>query len=140
MTKMILEQSEHPLTPADLDELEKLYNWKFPESFRQMYLQYNGGYLPDEWMEHQDIIFGGFSSIRYGKSPAEEAYLNLIEDYPQFVNLFPFAYDQFGHDFLLSLRAEDHGTIYMFIMDGEDFFEVVDTFDEFLDLLIFDKS
>ncbi len=136
MTKMILEQSEHPLTPADLDELEKLYNWKFPESFRQLYLQYNGGYLPDEWMEHEDIVFGGFDSIRYGKSPAEEVYLNLIEAYPQFVNLFPFAYDRFGHDFLLSLREEDHGTIYMFIMDGEDFFEVCDTFDEFLDLLI----
>ncbi len=136
MTTMILEQSEHPLTPADLDELEKLYNWKFPESFRQLYLQYNGGYLPDEWMERNEIIFGGFDSIRYGELTAEQIYKNLIESFPQLIDLFPFAYDQGGHSFLLSLRAKDYGMIYVFLMDGEELVDVSDTFDEFLELLI----
>ncbi len=140
MTRMILEQSEHPLTPADLDELEKLYNWKFPESFRQLYLQYNGGYLPEEWAEQQGIIFGGFNAIRYDKVPAEQIYLDLIESFPQLIDLFPFAYDGFGHSFVLSLRTEDYGKVSLFAMDGEDFYEIADTFDEFLDLLIFDES
>ncbi len=136
MTKMILEQSEHPLTPADLDELEKLYNWKFPESFRQLYLQYNGGYLPDKWMERNEIIFGGFDSIRYGELTAEQIYKDLIKSFPQLIDLFPFAYDQGGHSFLLSLRAKDYGMIYVFLMDGEELVDVSDTFDEFLEILI----
>ncbi len=127
-----VEECEQALTEHDLDILEQQLGRRFPLAYRQHYLQYNGGYLSDEWMEQQGLRFGGFDSIRYGKYPAEQLYTDLLEGCPELEYLFPFAYDGGGNSFLISLREEpDYGNIYIWIMDTKDLLLVADSFEEF---------
>lgn len=131
-----LEESEAPVSAADLDALERRFGFAFPLSFRTQYLKFNGGYLPEERMERQRMAFGGFEPIRYSTLPAETLYLDLLEAFPQLEGLFPFAHDQGGSSFLIALgKRADLGRIYIWLMDGEELLPIADSFDEFVDLL-----
>ncbi|WP_322903792.1 SMI1/KNR4 family protein [Paenibacillus campi] len=57
-------QCEQALTEHDLDTLEQQLGRSFPPAYRQHYLQYNGGYLSEQWRERERFGFGGFDSIR----------------------------------------------------------------------------
>lgn len=43
---MIFEQTEQQLTKAEITAFEQQYEIELPETFKQHYLQYNGGYPP----------------------------------------------------------------------------------------------
>ncbi|WP_322922718.1 SMI1/KNR4 family protein [Paenibacillus campi] len=51
------------MTEHDLDTLEQQLGHSFPPAYRQHYLQYNGGYLSEQWRERERFGFGGFDSI-----------------------------------------------------------------------------
>ncbi|WP_234013371.1 SMI1/KNR4 family protein [Cronobacter dublinensis] len=44
----------------------------------------------------------------------------------------PFAYDNGGNPFFLSLKASDYGHIYLYAQDGDALFEVAESFDDFI--------
>ncbi|WP_411349696.1 SMI1/KNR4 family protein [Paenibacillus sp. WLX2291] len=127
-----VEQCEQALTEHDLDMLEQQLGKVFPPAYREHFLQYNGGYLSEEWMERGRLGFGGFNEIRYGKVPAEQLYADLLECFPELEYLFPFAYDQGGNSFLISLReGTDYGEIYIWMMDEKELAPVADSFEHF---------
>ncbi|WP_046215312.1 SMI1/KNR4 family protein [Paenibacillus wulumuqiensis] len=133
--KPVLEQSEHPLTAKDLEELEARLGRPLPPAFKEYYLCYNGGYLPED-REGNALIVGGFDSIRYGRLPAEQLYADLLESFEQLELLFPFAYDQGGNNFLISLRDQpDYGSIYIWLMDLQELELAAESFGNFLDFL-----
>ncbi len=76
-----VEECEQALTEHDLDTLEQQLGRRFPLAYRQHYLQYNGGYLSEEWKEREQLCFGGFNSIRYGELPAEQLYIDLLKNF-----------------------------------------------------------
>ncbi|ANF96466.1 SMI1/KNR4 family protein [Paenibacillus bovis] len=132
----VLECCEQPLTEKDFQELEKQMGRPFPPAFKQYYLHYNGGYLPED-REGNAVIVGGFNSIRYGKLPAEKLYADLLENFEQLEGLFPFAYDQGGNSFLISLRSEpDYNNIYVWLMDLKELRFITDSFEDFLVFLL----
>ncbi|MNJ04933.1 hypothetical protein D3C73_1659290 [compost metagenome] len=47
----------------------------------------------------------------------------------------PFAYDDGGNSFMLSLREEDAGTVYLLIQDGLQMERVCARFDDFVNSL-----
>ncbi|WP_322903794.1 SMI1/KNR4 family protein [Paenibacillus campi] len=68
----------------------------------------------------------------YGKLPAEQLYADLLGNFPELAYLFTFAYDQGGHDFLISLQAvSDYGRICIWIIDTEELLFVADSFAQF---------
>ncbi|WP_046228067.1 SMI1/KNR4 family protein [Paenibacillus dauci] len=130
--KLVLEDCEQSLTTQDLQDLEEQLGRPLPDSFKQYYLQYNGGFLPEDG-EGNALIVGGFDSIRYGELPAEKLYADLLESFAELELLFPFAYDQGGNCFLLSLKpSTDYGRIYIWLMDLQELAFVIDSFDDFL--------
>nr|WP_244947279.1 SMI1/KNR4 family protein [Cronobacter turicensis] len=44
----------------------------------------------------------------------------------------PFAYDNGGNSFFLSLKESDYGRVYLYAQDGDALFEIADSFDDFI--------
>ncbi len=116
---MIFEQTEQQLTKAEITAFEQQYEIELPETFKQHYLQYNGGYPPYEYLKGIDHIFtiNGFYPIKYGRLTIEK----LISDYQKSgINLtkaIPFAYDNGGNVYLLSVEKSTCGQV--LIMEAE---------------------
>ncbi|MTD29436.1 SMI1/KNR4 family protein [Erwinia sorbitola] len=131
---LIIEESEKKLSQDDFFEFESFFRRELPEEFKRFYLTNNGGYLPENFTGYP-FLFNGFISIKYGKAPIEKTYCDLITGFPQLKNLIPFADDSGGNCFLLSLRDEDYGKIYIWLMDEKKLIFVSDSFKEFIDEL-----
>ncbi len=54
---MIFEQTEQQLTKAEITAFEQQYEIELPETFKQHYLQYNGGYPPYENVKGTKHLF-----------------------------------------------------------------------------------
>ena len=102
-----------------------------PPNFRQLYLESNGGYVDDS-QGGNTLLLAGFVPIKYGRIPMELAYKELVEDYPQMKGRVPFAFDEGGNYFLLTLSGGGQGEVGLWIMDGEEYHVVADNFSEFL--------
>ena len=119
---MIFEQTERQLTKAEITAFEQQYEIELPETFKQHYLQYNGGYPPYEYLKGADHIFtiNGFYPIKYGRLTIEK----LISDYQKSgINLtkaIPFAYDNGGNIYLLSVEKSTCGQVFIMEAESED--------------------
>ena len=129
-------KTENSISLNDIIEFEKSYNLKLPEEYINHILQENGGYPEKD--ECEDCVIASFYSIKYGRNNVAEVIHNLqtIENVlPK--DLFPFAYDQGGNDFCISLAKEDYGKIYIWYHDtgGEKKF-LANSFDDFMSKLV----
>ncbi|MBD8576536.1 SMI1/KNR4 family protein [Pseudomonas syringae] len=127
-------ESAASLSKADIHSFEQRLEGRLPEAFRDFYLAINGGYI-DDALNGNDLLLAGFVPIKYGRVPMEQAYSELVEDVPALVGKIPFAFDEGGNYFLLSLGDADHGTIGLWIMDTGQYHEVAHDFPAFLDRL-----
>ena len=67
-------RTKHPLTNADLIEVEQKFHFTFPSEFRRHYLQYNGGSPEKNLFKKNDRIFivQEFLQIKFGTREFEE--------------------------------------------------------------------
>lgn len=133
--QLILEDSGQALNVQELDEFQQRFDAQLPAGFRQFYLRHNGGNLSEDNGDN-DFLLGGFTSIKYGVAPIEIVYRDLIDSVPSLQGMLPFAYDSGGNSFLLSLRKDDNGKIYLYLMDEGELALVCDSFDDFIAELI----
>ncbi|MBN6151536.1 SMI1/KNR4 family protein [Xanthomonas sp. AmX2] len=129
--KLILEDSGQALSVQELIEFQDGFGAQLPEAFRQFYLAHNGGDLSDSNGDN-DFLLGGFTPIKYGVAPVEVVYRNLVDSLPSLEGLVPFAYDCVGNSYLLSLRNDDYGKIYLYLMDEDELAFVCESFEEFM--------
>ncbi|KQQ49283.1 hypothetical protein ASF84_23575 [Pseudomonas sp. Leaf127] len=127
-------ESAPSLSAADINRFEQALDVGFPQAFRDFYLATNGGYI-DDALNGNDLLLAGFVPIKHGRVPMEQAYRELVEDAPALAGKMPFAFDEGGNYFLLSLDGPDHGKIGLWIMDTEHYHEVAHDFSAFLDRL-----
>lgn len=81
-------------------------------------------------------MLGGFNPIKYGDLPIEQLYRDLLGSFAELRNMVPFAYDDGGNCFLLSLKPDDSsGKIFIFLMDEKTLEFVADSFAEFVEEL-----
>jgi cell wall assembly regulator SMI1 len=128
--QLILEESGQALSVQELDEFQERFDAQLPAAFRQFYLQHNGGDLSED-NGHNDLLLGGFTPIKYGIAPIETVYRDLTDSLPSLQGMIPFVYDDGGHSFLLSLKKDDYGKIYLYLMDEEELALVCECFDDF---------
>ena len=104
----------------DLQDLEREYNFKFPEDIKQFYLNYNGGRLEKHSYAAQNdtFIFQSFYSIKMGHSTLDEKLrLNYVDDWwPK--ELIPFGYDGGGNSFCFNINNEQ--IYYVYEDDSDD--------------------
>ncbi|ELY4483305.1 SMI1/KNR4 family protein [Cronobacter turicensis] len=124
----IIVDSEIGLTQEDFVEVEKKFNWKFPKTFKEFYLNNNGGELADEYADN-DFLLSGFIPFKHGSAPIERTYKDLVDDFPELKDFVPFADDQGGNCFLISMRKKDYGKVYIWLMDEKELAFVIDSFD-----------
>ena len=106
---MIFEQTEQQLTKAEITAFEQQYEIELPETFKQHYLQYNGGYPPYEYLKGADHIF----TIEKLISDYQKSGINLTK-------AIPFAYDNGGNVYLLSVEKSTCGQVFIMEAESED--------------------
>lgn len=131
---LILEESEKKLSSDELNEFNRYFGGKIPLSFINFYIKFNGGYPPDNDVSNI-FLLGGFNPIKYGELPIENVYSDLVDDFSNLEKMVPFAYDEGGNCFLLSLRDDNYGKIYIWLMDEKELVFISESFDDFIDQL-----
>ncbi|PIT14509.1 SMI1/KNR4 family protein [Snodgrassella alvi] len=132
--QLILEESEKQLSFEELEEFSKYFDKEIPLSFINFYIKFNGGYPPENG-EHNFFLLGGFNPIKYGDLTIEDIYANLIDEFSNLKYMIPFAYDEGGNCFLLSLKDKNYGEIYIWLMDEKELVLVSESFDCFINKL-----
>lgn len=136
---------ERQISHIEWAKFTKCFPVPLPESFKAHYLRINGGYLAEEDVEAErwGIPVGGFNPIKYGTLPIETLINDIFSISPaeseygpwHKKEFIPFAYDNGGNPFFLSLKASDYGHIYLYAQDGDALFEVAESFDDFIKAL-----
>lgn len=134
---MEFEQTEQQLTTAELAAFEQQFNIKLPMAFKEHYLKHNGGYPPYEYVKGiaNVLTINGFYPIKYGRLPVEK----IIADYGKngivFDGKIPFAYDNGGNMYLISLEADTYGHIFIIeteFLEDKNYTLVSKSFTDFL--------
>ncbi|MCF5221868.1 SMI1/KNR4 family protein [Pseudomonas syringae] len=130
---LILENSGANISLKDFYELENLAGGKLPQSFKKFYLKNNGGYIENKRLYGDEYVYSihGFESIKGVNPGVEAAYLDFVENDESFTGLIPFAFDEGGNSYLLSLRPDDYGNIYLRLQEEDEMQKVFDDFESF---------
>ena len=118
---------------GDFAELERLAGGRLPQSFKKFYLKNNGGYVENKRLYGDEFVYSihGFDSIKFGEPPIETSYADFLENDESFSGLIPFAFDEGGNSYMLSVRPADYGVVYLWLQDGEELRKVFNSFDDF---------
>ena len=132
---MYLSDTEQKLTREEMASFNALFDNILPQSFLDFYLENNGGY-PLNNEDGNFFLLGGFYPVKYGELSIEQLYSDLMEYFGELRKMVPFAHDEGGNCFLLSLNeGASFGEIYVFLMDEKELVTVADSFDEFIEEL-----
>lgn len=129
-----LDDAENPISAADFDPIELRFAAKLPKAFKDFYLANNGGYPQGNRIRGDKFVYSinGFTPIKHGKLPMEKLTKDYAESFPELIGYLPFAYDDGGNGFVLSLRRDDHGRIYLWLYDERRLEPVCSSFEAFL--------
>ena len=131
---MEFEDKEQQLTSPELIFFLNNSGLNLPESYKNHILDHNGGSPTFPFFKTKKIHY--FHSIKHGEFETLETILDSLKDVlPE--NFFPFAEDEGGNQFCISLENENNGKVYFCPMDmGEVIPEFLsDSFNEFMSAL-----
>lgn len=131
---LTLDEPGVKLNLEDFSELKKLAGGCLPQAFKKFHLKNNGGYTQNKRLTGAEYIYSihGFDSIKAGEPPIEFSYGDFIENYPSHTGLIPFAFDEGGNYYIVSVREVDYGFIYLWLQEDEELQKIFDDFDSFL--------
>lgn len=119
---MIFLETSPAIDRAYIAQIEKELAITFPSDFVLHYLQYNGGYPEADtykWANNESTTINAFYSFKYeGFDRIESVYENLVltENHLP-LGIVPFATDDGGNFFCISVRNKDYGKVYYFNND-----------------------
>jgi len=133
-----LEGAENSITHDDFLEVEKLAGGVLPLSFKTLYLSNNGGFPAAIEVEGEEYVFSinGFNIIKFGSLPIEKLMQAFYGQNRKLRGYVPFAYDDGGNSFMLSLNREDSGVIYLLLHEDLRLERVCENFEIFLSSLL----
>ncbi|PVZ37267.1 SMI1/KNR4 family protein [Pseudomonas sp. CC120222-01a] len=132
-----LEESESSIDMGDFSQIELLAGGKLPPLFKRIYLKNNGGFPEATEVEGDEYVFSinGFNPIKFGKLPIEKLMQEYTDQDSDLEGYVPFAYDDGGNSFMLSLKKEDDGVVYLWIQGEMRLEKVCSSFDGFINSL-----
>lgn len=132
-----LEEPESSIDMGDFTQIELLARGKLPSLFKKIYLKNNGGFPEATEVEGDEYVFSinGFNSIKFGRLPIEKLMQEYASQDGNFEGYVPFAYDDGGNSFMLSLKDEDAGVVYLWLQDEKRLERVCSSFDHFISSL-----
>jgi SMI1 / KNR4 family. len=132
-----LEESESSIDMGDFSQIELLAGGKLPPLFKRIYLKNNGGFPEATEVEGDEYVFSinGFNPIKFGKLPIEKLMQEYTDQDGDLEGYVPFAYDDGGNSFMLSLKKEDDGVVYLWVQGEMRLEKVCSSFDDFINSL-----
>ncbi len=126
---MKFSNSHQQLTIEEIQDFENQFMVNLPDSYKNIILEYNGGYPEKEYFQGGTVYF---TPIKYGDYKTEDSIKILHDILPK--GFFPFG-DSNGIIICISLEKDDNfGKVYYFYEDGE-IEEVAESIDAFMDEL-----
>ena len=136
---LVLTDTDPAISRGDLLQFEEFLGKNLPEAMKDFYLQYNGG-QPKVRGVHDDYHLFPFNSF----DSLEEIRKSLTwfddEAVPagfKATDLLHFAYDPGSGNYALSLRAEDYGKVYFYVLEEKaELYGQWPSFEDFLNSFV----
>ena len=128
-----------PISKEDLLQFEEILGKKLPKSMMDFYLKYNGG-QPQVRGVHDDchlFPFNSFDSLEEMKKSFTWFDDEAVPEGFKAADLLHFAYDPGSGNYALSLRAEDYGKVYFYVLEEKaEIYSQWASFEEFLNSFV----
>ena len=111
--------ADSPISKEELLQFEEFLGKKLPEAMKDFYLKYNGGQSCVSGV-HDDkhlFPFNAFYSLEEMEKALNWFYDEVVPAGFQAKDLLHFAYDPGSGNYALSLREEDYGMVYFYVLE-----------------------
>ena len=132
-------EADSSISKEDLLQFEEILGKKLPEAMKDFYLQYNGG-QPQVRGVHDDRHLFPFNSFNSLEEVSKSLTWFDDEAVPagfKATDLLHFAYDPGSGNYALSLRSEDYGKVYFYVLEEKtEIYGQWASFEEFLNSFV----
>lgn len=136
---LVLTDTDPAISSEDFLQFEEILGKKFPEAMKDLYLNYNGG-QPQVRGVHDDrhlFPFNSFDSLEEMKKSFTWFDDEVVPAGFKATDLLHFAYDPGSGNYALSLRAEDYGKVYFYVLEEKaEIYGRWASFEEFLNSFV----
>ena len=116
---LVLTDTNPAISREDLLQVEEFLGKNLPEAMKNFYLQYNGG-QPQVKGVHDDrhlFPFNSFDSLEEIRKSLSWFDDEAVPEGFKVADLLHFAYDPGSGNYALSLREEDYGKVYFYVLE-----------------------
>ena len=116
---LVLIDTDPAVSREDLLQFEEFLGKNLPEAMKNFYFQYNGG-QPQVKGVHDDrhlFPFNSFDSLEEMRKSMKWFDDEAVPAGFKATDLLHFAYDPGSGNYALSLRAEDYGKVYFYVLE-----------------------
>ena len=124
-----------PISKEDLLQFEEILGKKLPKSMMDFYLKYNGGQPQVRGVHDNHLLFpfNSFDSLEEMRKSFTWFDDEAVPEGFRATDLLHFAYDPGSGNYALSLRAEDYGKVYFYVLEEKaEIYSQWASFEEFL--------
>lgn len=136
---LVLTDTDPAISSEDFLQFEEILGKKLPEAMKDLYLKYNGG-QPQVRGVHDDrhlFPFNSFDSLEEMKKSFTWFDDEAVPAGFKAIDLSHFAYDPGSGNYALSLRAEDYGKVYFYVLEETaEIYGQWASFEEFLNSFV----
>lgn len=136
---LVLTDTYPAISSEDFLQFEEILGKKLPEAMKDFYLKYNGG-QPQVWGVHDNrhlFPFNSFDSLEEMKKSLTWFDDEVVPAGFKATDLLHFAYDPGSGNYALSLRAEDYGKVYFYVLEETaEIYGQWTSFEEFLNSFV----
>ena len=136
---LVLTDTDPAISSEDFLQFEEILGKKLPEAMKDLYLKYNGG-QPQVRGVHDDrhlFPFNSFDSLEEIKKSLTWFDDEVVPEGFKATDLLHFAYDPGSGNYALSLRAEDYGKVYFYVLEETaEIYGPWPSFEEFLNSFV----
>ena len=130
---------DEPVSKEEFKKLETIIGKKLPKAMLNFYLQYNGG-QPQVRGVHDDyhlFPFNSFDSLEEMRKSIKWFDDEAVPAGFKATDLLHFAYDPGSGNYALSLRAEDYGKVYFYVLEEKaELYGQWPSFEDFLNSFV----
>ena len=136
---LVLTDTNPAISREDLLQVEEFLGKNLPEAMKNFYLQYNGG-QPQVKGVHDDrhlFPFNSFDSLEEIRKSLCWFDDEAVPEGFKAADLLHFAYDPGSGNYALSLRAEDYGKVYFYVLEEKaELYGEWPSFEDFLNSFV----
>ena len=137
MFRMLDEDS--PISKEDLLQFEEILGKKLPKTMLEFYFKHNGGQPQVRGVhdEHHLFPFNSFNSLEEMSKSLTWYDDEAVPARFKATDLLHFAYDPGSGNYALSLREEDYGKVYFYVLEEKaDLYGQWSSFEDFLNSFV----